>query len=154
MALLWHLFLKYYQITHAYICISFNTNYITPILHTFLTLCWSCLPSTANHSVVPLWFWFMRVNKQKTTALSWLHRMLSFLEISGFWPLLWQSWLYEKCYSTHKLYVYSKYEIIFLCVVEKVFKLDGVSPVDNRPSTDWLHHLVFFLLNFFSLRKK
>ena len=33
----------------------------------------------------------------------------------------------------------------------QVFKLDGVGPVNNRPSTNQLHHFSFFLFNFFTL---
>ena len=29
-------------------------------------------------------------------------------------------------------------------------KLDGVGPIDNRPSTDKLHHFAFFLILFFT----
>ena len=32
---------------------------------------------------------------------------------------------------------------------ERRKKLDGVGPVDNRPSTDWLHHIVQFVLSIF-----
>ena len=31
---------------------------------------------------------------------------------------------------------------IFECVITSIYNLDGVRPVDNRPSTDKLHHLV------------
>ena len=50
-----------------------NNN--TPILHTCLTLCWSCHHSTTGHSVVPLLFWVVRVKKQKTLVSSCFHQL-------------------------------------------------------------------------------
>ena len=49
-----HFFVKYFQVTCVHICVSPNTNYITPILHTHLTLCWSYLRSSDWY----LWFCF------------------------------------------------------------------------------------------------
>ena len=46
----------------------------TPILHTCLTLCWSCLCSTTSHSVVKFFWGVVRVKKQKTIASSRFHR--------------------------------------------------------------------------------
>ena len=52
------------RICECNICISLIKNDNTPILHTCLTLCWSCLCSTANHLVVPLWFWVFKFKKK------------------------------------------------------------------------------------------
>ena len=46
-SLIYTSFVKYFQITYVHICISLNTKDIMPILHTCLTLSWSCLCSTA-----------------------------------------------------------------------------------------------------------
>ena len=55
-------------------------EFITPILHTCLPLCWSYLCSTDGYLVVLLWFWVMRVKKQKTRASSWFQGKVSFYE--------------------------------------------------------------------------
>ena len=60
-----HIFVKYFWVTCVHICIYLNTNAITPILLTFLTLCWSCLLSTAEYLVVLLWFLIVQVKKTK-----------------------------------------------------------------------------------------
>ena len=57
---------------------------LTPILHTCLTLSWSCLRSTAGSLMILLWFWVMGVQKTKTIASSWFHRKFNFLERSNF----------------------------------------------------------------------
>ena len=87
--------MKYFQITWVDIHISLNKNYNTPILHTCLTSCWSCLCSIPGYLVDPLWFWVLRVKNQKTQPSSWVHRKLKFLEKMDFSPHFWQSWLYE-----------------------------------------------------------
>ena len=46
------------------------------------------------------------------------------------------------CFSHIKLFLLFQ---LFYCSDKK--KLDGVGPVDNRPSTDQLHHFVQFFLN-------
>ena len=50
--LFWKKFVKYFQITCVDIWISLNKNDNTPILHTCLTSCWSCLCTTTGHSVI------------------------------------------------------------------------------------------------------
>ena len=35
-----------------------------------------------------------------------------------------------------------------------LFKLDGVGPVDNRPSTEYLHHFVIIIIIYFFYLKK
>ena len=72
--------MKYFQIIWVGNRISLNNNDNTPILHTCLTSCWSCLCSTTGHSVVLLLFWVVRVKKQQTIASSWFHWRLNFLE--------------------------------------------------------------------------
>ena len=110
---------QFFQITCVHIWISLNKNYNTPILNTCLSLCWLCVHSTTNHWVVLLWFRFVQVKKQKTSASTWLFRKLNFSEKSGFWPLLWQSGFYEKGCTTHNFCVDSRYDF-FLFVEEKV----------------------------------
>ena len=63
--------LKANQVSCVHICISLNANDISPILHTYLTSCWSCLCSTAGFLVFLLWFWVVRVKKKKTRASNW-----------------------------------------------------------------------------------
>ena len=58
-------------VTCVDICISLNTNDITPILHTCLNSCWSYLCTTDGYLVVLLCFWVVRVKKKKTRASSW-----------------------------------------------------------------------------------
>ena len=82
--LFWHFFVNYFQITCVDIWISLDKNNNTLILHTCLTLCWSCLCSTTAHSVVKLFWGVVRVKKQTTIASSWFHRKLNFLEKSFF----------------------------------------------------------------------
>ena len=91
----WLFLMKYFQITWVDICISLNENNNTPILHTCLTPCWSCLCSIAGYLVDRLWFCFLRVKNQKARPSSWVDRNLNFLEKLDFVPLFWQSWLYE-----------------------------------------------------------
>ena len=43
------------------------------------------------------------------------------------------------------------YQKIYVRYNVNLTKLDGVGPVDNRPSTDQLHHFVHFLLRIFFL---
>ena len=62
--LFWKNFVKYFQITRVDIWISLNKNNNTPILHTCLTSCWSCLCSTTGHAVVQF-FWGFRKWKSK-----------------------------------------------------------------------------------------
>ena len=76
--LFWHFFVKYFQITCVDIWISLNKKNNTPILHTCLTSCWSCLGSPTGHLVVQCFFWVVRVKKQKNIASSWFHRKLNF----------------------------------------------------------------------------
>ena len=78
--LFWCFFVKLFQITFVHICISQNTNDITPILHTWLTSSWSCFRSSAGYLMIPLWFWVLRVKKTKTIASSWFHGKLTFLK--------------------------------------------------------------------------
>ena len=54
--LFWKKFVKYFQITCVDIWVSQNKNNNTPIFHTCLTSCWSCLCSTTGHSVIKF-FW-------------------------------------------------------------------------------------------------
>ena len=75
-----HFFVKYFLVTSVHICIYPNTNDITPILHTCLTLCWSYLRSTEGYLVVLLWFWVVLVNKKKTRASSWFQGEINFFE--------------------------------------------------------------------------
>ena len=83
--LFWYLVVKYFQITCVDILISLNKNNNTPILHTCLTLCWSCLCSTTGHSVVKFFLGGCASAKvKKTIASSWFHRKLNFLEKSIF----------------------------------------------------------------------
>ena len=78
--LIGHFFVKYFLNTCVHICISFNTNNNTPILHTCLTLSGSCLCSTAGYVMIPLWFWVVRVKKTKSIASNWFHWNLNFSE--------------------------------------------------------------------------
>ena len=82
--LFWRFFVKLFQITCVHICISQNTNDITPILHTCLNSSWSCFRSTAGYLMIPLWFWVLRVKKTKTIASSWSHGKLNFSEKFNF----------------------------------------------------------------------
>ena len=93
--LFWHFLMKYFQITWVDIHISLNKIYNTPILHTCLTLCCSCLCSIAGYLADPLWFWVLRVKNQKTLPSSWVDKNFKFWEILDYLPLFWQSWLYE-----------------------------------------------------------
>ena len=90
-----HFFVKYFQITWVDIRISLNKNDNTPILHTCLTLCWSCLCSIAGYLVDPLWFWVVQVKNKKNILSSWVHRKVKNWEKLDFLPLFWQSWPYE-----------------------------------------------------------
>ena len=48
---------------------------------------------------------------------------------------------------TISAYVWSSVSFVrSLCICLNPLKLDGVGPVDNRPSTDQLHHFVQFVL--------
>ena len=69
-----HFFVKYVLVTCVHICIYLNTNEITPILHTCLTLCWSCLCSTARYLVVLFWFWVVRVKQKKNKSVKLVSR--------------------------------------------------------------------------------
>ena len=76
-----HFFVKYFLITCVHICISLNTIDITLILHTCLTLCYSCLRSISRYF---WWFNFffgvVRVKKKKTRASSWFQGKVHFFE--------------------------------------------------------------------------
>ena len=65
-----HFSLKYFYVTCVPICISLNSNDITPVLHTCLTSYWSYLCSSDRYLVVLLWFWVMQVKKKKTRTYS------------------------------------------------------------------------------------
>ena len=126
-----HFFVKYFLITCVHICISLNTNDNTTILHTCLTSYWSCLRSTAGYLMIPLWFRVMGVKKAKTVASSWLHEKLNFSDKSNFQPLLWQSLIYKKWYSSQKLSEDYGYELFFFFNLwgkpkKNMFKLDLV----------------------------
>ena len=56
------------------------------------------------------------------------HKKVLFLNIK---TVVFKSWF---------LLVFKLFKVCFGCVRFK--KLDGVGPIDNRPSTDKLHHLV------------
>ena len=75
-----HFLVKYFEVTCVHICISLDTNDITPKLHTCLTSCWSCLCFTARYLVVLVWFWVVRLKKKKTRASSWFQGNVNFFE--------------------------------------------------------------------------
>ena len=109
--LFWHFFVKYFQITCVDIWTSLNKNNNTPILHTCLTSCCSCLCSTTGHLVVNIFWGVVQVKMKKTIASSWFHRKLNFLEKSIFGHFYDSIGYIKKNYSTNKFCVDSRYEI-------------------------------------------
>ena len=59
-----------WSISCVHICISLNTNDITPILYTCLTLYWSYLRSTGGYLVILLLFWVVPVKKESIKLVS------------------------------------------------------------------------------------
>ena len=90
--------MKYFEITWVDIHISLNKNGKTPILHTCLTSCWSCLCSIAGYLVGPLWFLVLRVKNQKTLPSSRVHRKLNFFEKNWFFATFLTVMTVWKCY--------------------------------------------------------
>jgi hypothetical protein len=73
----------YFGIINIRMSLYKNNN--TPIFHTCLTSCWSCLCSTTGHLVVHILGGVVEVkNRKKNIVSSWFHRKLNFLEKSIF----------------------------------------------------------------------
>ena len=94
--LFWHFFVKYFQITCVDIWISLNTNNNTPILHTCMTLYWSCLCSTTSHSVVKFVFLGCGSVKARNYSVKLVSLKVKLFRKIYFWPLLWQYRIYTK----------------------------------------------------------
>ena len=96
-------FCEVFFVTCVHICISLNTNDITPILLTCLTLCWSYLWSTGWYLVILLLFWVVPMKKKKTRASSLFQGKVIFFENLIFNHFYESYWDFLKWYSSHKL---------------------------------------------------
>ena len=96
-----HFFVKFFWITCVHICISLNTIEITLILHTCLTLCWSCLCSIARYLVDPLWFWVVRVKKKEKKSVKLVQGKEHFFENLTFNQFYDSLWYFFKWCSSH-----------------------------------------------------
>ena len=91
-----HFFLKFSQITFVNICNSLNTNYITPILYTCLTLFWYIFTLLLTIWWFHFGFGSCKWKIQNTIVSSWFHGRLYFSEKFNFHPLLWYLVICEK----------------------------------------------------------
>ena len=95
----------------------------TPIFYKCLTSCWSCLGYTACHSLIPIWFWFVRVtNLKQYRQVGYIANKL-FSKKLDFFPTFWTFIKELNFHLTLKLCVNSRNEITFPRQTESLCKI-------------------------------
>ena len=118
----WHFLMEYFQITWVDIHISLNKNDNTPILHTCLTLCWSCLCPIAGYLVDPLWFWVLRVKIKKLYRQVGVIESIFFLENFDLLPLFYSHDCMKMLLNTYilcKFQIWNNFFLMFKIKCEK-----------------------------------
>ena len=88
---------------HIFMWSIFRSFVFASVIHTCLTLFWSCLRSTASYLIILLWFWVVWVKKTKMIASSRFYEKLNLSEKSNVEPFLWQSLIYKNGIHNIKL---------------------------------------------------
>ena len=130
----------------VHICISLNTNGITPILNTCITWCWYCLLSTNGYLVVLFWFWVFWVRKKKKQERQvGVKGRYNFLKILFFSTFMTVIDILFKLYSSHKLSKDLRYDF-FLCWREspKKYVKVGVGKMKTKKKLSFFQILANF----------